>query len=166
MLKFKELLELPKSGLFAFINEIDRKVDVYHTSNFLNAIERHITQIRLVCHPVQGLISDKNKIEIQWLEDVTDPHICKLKQSHWVRYFEGIGYTSYRKRTALEYTVKIRELHGLLRVVLENRNYDSIVVGIFDSKEACDIFVQKYYSDPNFLITYSDNELTKAYLDR
>ena len=165
MLNFKELMNLPKMGLFAFINVYDRKVDVRHTSNFLNAIERHITQIRLGIHDTKGLIEDKDKIEIHWLEEVNDPFLRKLKQSHWIKHFESEGYTNYRERTALEVKVKIREVQGLLHVILVNRNYDSITVGVFDSKQATDIFVQKYYIETPYSLVYAANELTKEFLE-
>lgn len=159
-----ELLPLCKSGLYAFINESKKKVDVYYSSNMLNSIVRHITQISMDCHSVRGLILDKSELDLVFLEELSDPTLLKLKQSHWVKYYEELGYTNYRTRTALEYKVKIRDVGELLHVILESRSKKQITVGIFDSIQDASSFVDKYYSSPNFLIVYSTNQLTQSYI--
>jgi len=159
-------------GIYAIINESDRKVDVRHSTNCIQAIIRHLTQIWDDTHPVRELAMDKEKLFFVLLEDVKDPTQRLLAHTRFTDYFEDRGYTFYRHRPALRYYTRIRpvrisRLRLQVRVYLITGNHDETVVGCFDSMPEAKEFVKEYYSNGSIYFSiYAVNAPTREYYQK
>lgn len=159
----RELYRLSTPGVYLIANFADRKVDVRHAVNCLDAVTKHLTQIWDKTHPCKEIIKDRNKIEFQLLERIQDLQHRMLAQSYWTDQFKDKGYSFYRFRPALKYRVKIYVENYEARVKLVNSNHDSFVVGCFKSMNEAEQFIEQYYASKIPYPVYAINEVSKAY---
>jgi hypothetical protein len=157
------LSELVIPGVFALINNSDRKVDVRHSTNCLDSIARHLTQIAKKTHPCKSLIEDQKKITVAILDVIEDPQLRLLCHTYWSNRYKDESYSFYRFRPALTLRARISVEDYQARVKLQNANHDAFVVGCFDSLTEAESFLSFYYSNKAAYPVYACNKLTREY---
>lgn len=155
MLNIQTLNNSLGSGVFALVNEQDKKVYVAYSSCFLVSIARLLHDIKdnsgsIAIDTLQALKKDIHLLQYVSLEITTlDRHEQMLRQVYWLERYKTLGYSSYRKEyVGVQYKVKV-ELHdnGLLHVYLVSKRYKKLLVGTFSSVTECDQFVEKHYPE-------------------
>lgn len=150
-------------GLYAFINRPDRRIDIRHSSNVLEAVARHTSQIANGSHECRGLILDREKLHCVLLERVMHGPTRLIHHAMWVKHYRSNGYTLYRSRSASRFYLRRDVLGALMFVKLVNSNHDELVVGVFMHANEADAFITKYYPDPPYNPIYASNQLTRDY---
>jgi hypothetical protein len=162
---------LTTPGVWALVNEADKKVIVFHASNILEGITRNIKELKTGTHKNKELLADKDKLSIKILAVVPNSNYRLLEHTKWNKHFAKEGFKLYRKRNALEYSVKLKiqrtfypnKTSYLAYVKLYNRNHEAFIVGIFESVESAKKFIEENYSDDVFTPIYARNRLTREY---
>lgn len=150
-------------GVFALINNLDRKIDIRHSTNCLDSIARHLTQITKNTHPCKALIQDREKITFRILDVIEDPQLRMLCHTYWSNRYKDEAYSFYRYRPALTLRARICVEEYQVRVKLQNANHKAFVVGCFDAITDAENFVSLYYSSKAPYPVYACNRLTKEY---
>jgi hypothetical protein len=167
------LLQYSSNGLFALINDSDKKVDIRYGINLLRSITSLVEQIKSNSVVPLDIKNDINKIRLKILEVNVDPRSLKLRHKFYQDQYKTSGYSLYRNLPANKYEVqvvldKVLELdmwnfYLVLKLVSKS---STVVVGIFESYEELQDFVQTNYKDNNVLeVVYSTNECTSKYRD-
>jgi hypothetical protein len=159
------LLKCSTPGIYALINDVDKKIDIRYSSNVSNSITTILTQIRKgIAHPTE-LEEDLSKLRLIVLElHPSNYQTILLHHAYWINKYKELGYTLYRKHIALQYKLKIYIHHMIIHVSFENRNHDSILLGIFDNMEEANEFCRVYENETVLYPYYAINDLSKKYL--
>lgn len=161
--KLTDSFQYSRGGLFALINASDKKVDIRYSSNLILSIGGIITKLAGDYSLPRELILDKDKLTLIVLELCDDDQSRRLHHAYWCDYYKTMGYELYRQHPALSYNVRILIRDMFVYVSLENRNYDSLLVGIFDNMTDANSFIAHCYKEDIKYPVYAINELTKAY---
>jgi hypothetical protein len=161
-----ELREFVGAGVYALENWIDGKVDVRHSTNCLEAVVRHYTQLQQGTHPCKEMLKDWGRLHFVMLEKIEDLQYRMMAQSYYLNRYQEQGYKFYRFRPALTYRVKIdiEDFYAVVR--LKNSNHDSFVVGVFKNMSDAETFVATYYAKKLPFPVYACNEDTKRFFAR
>ena len=158
------LIEMNKPGVWAFVNDTDRIIYLSYSKNIQSTISRNIKEVMDNSHSCKRLIKDKSKLNLVVLE-----YNCeKAKLNYWLDHYRNDGYSLYRNRNGeVTYRLQVKIVaEYLIHVILRNLHGNSVVVGVFDSMEEANTFIQTHYPDKIYNIVYSDNKLTQHYLKR
>lgn len=155
-MKLETLLSISKSGLYAFINDFDKRIYISHGNSILNALNRNLEALKLKSHSCIDLQNDfnENKLELVILETDVDYHINRfILVERYKQEYLAKGYGLYKQKPAIKFRIDIRletKGEGKYRVVayLKAQKF-TIPVGVFTYKNDCDNFVSKFYPDPN-----------------
>jgi hypothetical protein len=162
------LSHLPEMCIFGLINEHNKIVLIYRTTNIVTALSRIVNEYKY---------SNKNilKFGLIIIETITDKHNLWVRYNYWNNEYSNNGYTvgnkckynmnyKLRKQALKDFRVK---RHGplLFYVKVVSRRYKEVIVGIFDKVEDMDAFVNKHYANGINNIIYSNNNLTRQYLE-
>lgn len=158
------------NGLYCLINERDKKVALWHTSSLLESIAKHLTQLQRGICPIRPLQTEvtKNKflnLELKVLETGVEGGMgLALKHGTWCKSFEDLGYELYNPRKPLTLKPRIICNPGTgiskVEVVLTNKAYKSITVGIFRTILEAKQFLETFYQEGFTKIVYADNDLS------
>lgn len=152
-----------QGGVYALINDSDKKVDIRYCSSLSMAIGAFLSRINAGYDLPSVLIQDKDKLQLVVLEIMDDPTSRLIHHGYWTDKYKSMGYSLYREHPALHYKVRIAIEDYLIYVKLMNRNYDSIIVGVFDNMEEAESFVSTCYSDEIKYPVYATNDLSVTY---
>lgn len=163
--KLDQLLEMTSNGVFALVNEQDRKVDVRLGTNVLRSVARLITDIKSNAVRPVALKQDLQKLKLVILEnEVADLGLCHAK---WRNYYKEQGYTLYRSRPGSSYSLVVlidyvpevhpNKLYFIVKLVGKS---NSIITGVFDNNIELQDFTSKYYSKGVVEVVFASNNLT------
>lgn len=167
-----QLSNLIQSGIYCFKNESDKKIYLGHSSNILNAIQKHLTQIKYGVHHLRDLQSDIDKCQFSIIETIEDTTVRLTRLAYYCDQYRSEGYTLFNKYKGLKYTVRsgIEFINietnlpkHYLSVSLINRNHDKIIVGLFNNDTELNEFIWMYYNEEYPIPVYCNNKLTKLY---
>lgn len=166
-------MKVQNCSIYCLVNEQDKKIDIRYTRDYNIAIQRLLGEINEGSTKFSRVIQkdlQEKRVQYRIIETVS-LDLMKLRHAYWVKYYNELGYISYRNRVNIvEYRVMIllNSETMCLEVVLRNRANVKILVGIFDNVPELEEFVQQYYSEFNRTniicdIVYSFNPLTKLF---
>lgn len=163
------LTQSPRECLYCLINENERKVQVYSTSNFISHISRLVQEMNSLNN--KELKQDLLKVKLVILETEFD------NEEHRKRRFVSVcnkykdsGYTFYRDTNIAQYSLKesYRYKKGQLYYVLEleNPRGDRTLIGVFKRAKEANEFKKLHYSNPEIIteVVKSQNEETQLWL--
>lgn len=164
-----DLLSLPESGVYALVNEIDKKVLIVSSSDLVSSYLRLIKGIQSGSSTLyRNLRVNTQSLIFVLLEKVTDKYNLTVRRDYFEDYYRNNGYSLYAltgKR--VKYTIKTNIIHVDFSpkciVYLRSNRGSKVVVGAFDNVDECNTFVETHYSNGVPNIVYSDNESTKKY---
>lgn len=158
------LNNLSNSGLFALINDFDRKVYVGYSRNILDALKRIVSDLNDNLKTHKNIKEDFTKLRLVVLEKMTDVRLMKILYNNYIEHYRNIGYTSYRNVIPIKLRVRIEiTLDYKILVHLVCNNKTKIVVGVFDKMKEADSFVADFYTDRKIKLVYANNALTRNY---
>lgn len=152
-------------GLFALINESDKKLEIRYSSCIASSIAALLKQIKQgSIRPIDIKIDyDAGKSKFYIIETFNDSRLRYFKKTHHILECEKNGYKVYSARKVSGYKIKIEAIRYLAFVTLYNNNYEKTVLGVFDKIKEARAFLTEYYSDTPDEIIIANNEFTKAY---
>lgn len=166
--KLDNLIKHTGNGVFALINDSDRKVDVRYGTSLFRSIAVLVESFKNNSVQPLVLIKDLQKLELVILEtNISSPRVCHGK---WINHYKNLGYELYRTR-ACNYNVVIlidlvpelspRKYYFVVKLV---DKHSSITVGVFDKHIDLQEFTLKQYAE-NIVndIVYATNSLTDLY---
>lgn len=143
---YRQLLSFPEAGIWAFINETDKRIYLLESKNLMAGISRNIDAIQRSIHDVKLLQKDKYKLDVQVIEEVKDGVRRKVRLAYWMKRYKELGYSLYKEYKPVQYEVKV-VLQDYIHVYLVSRRKKKILIGTFDKMVECDIFIETYYKD-------------------
>jgi len=155
-------------GVFALVNEFKKKIDIRYSFCITKSIVTILTKIRECSLEGDELVQDFNRLNIKFviLEEISkDSRLLRMRQAYWTEYYKNQRYKFYRYRNALEYRITIKIRNYLVYIELQNKNHDSLIIGVFDKMKDAKKFIEDYYPKKKVKsIVYALNALTRQYL--
>jgi hypothetical protein len=160
------LSQAPKECLYALINESDKRIQVYSTSNFIGHISRIAQEIGTLENRI--LKHDLEKIKLCILETEFDTKlhrdnkyralVTKYKAEGW-EFYSDTNIAQYKIKEG--YKTKDKQLYYVLE--LEDRNKRRLVVGVFDKASEARLWKYRNYPREGIIteIVIADNEWTR-----
>lgn len=168
-MNIKNLIDYSKPGIWGFFNEKDKRFFISYSNNILSSVSRNITQIQDKSHSCRKLIRDLPHLNlVLFVDDALDTKSRKIRTMELINAFISKGYTPYINRTLVSYKLRMVITNEYnIHVLLINKRNDKIIVGVFDSINEANSFINSNY--PNNKITkiiYSENSLSKEFFKR
>lgn len=146
----KVMSSCPKECLYAVINECDKRIQVFSTSNFISHISRLAQELGHLNN--KPLLEDLQNIKVVILEtEFRDKkHRYSLYRREIQKYKDG-GWTFYSDRNVALYRLnqgykyKGHKLYYVVELVA--RNGDRTVVGAFTKAKEAKRFISEHYSN-------------------
>lgn len=148
---FNDLQKLSVACIYAIKCDDSRFVYVGYSKNLLNSLGRIMGDIE----SYGSLKFDVAKAHVDILS--TDPAILdsvkltRLKVSLYAQQYKDSGYQFYKPTNLVKYRVDVKIYASNCKawyvIDLINSRNEKILVGVFDKKDACDAFLNKYYPD-------------------
>ena len=171
MFDLGNLDQVPLQGIIALINDSDKKVYLTQGSNIPVLLGKIISEIKQGIHTHQELCDDYKKLKAMVIETQIDITHRYLHMSYWYDYFEASGYKLYTKKNHLSYKVSKGLVNVsknssklVVEVYLVNSRCEKTVVGVFETIQQADEFIETYYTQDNKykLPILANNKLTMA----
>lgn len=132
-----DLLKLPRSVIFAIINDSSKKAYISYTSN----LQRRLGVISSeILDGISSIGNVTEKIEAKILETTNDKVLVK----YFIADYRNKGYTILTEKIPLEYKFKtfLSIDEGNVKVVAVNKRNDKIILGTFKNIETANNFVK------------------------
>lgn len=158
----------PRECLYALINEQDKRIQIYNTTNFISHISRIAQELNALNY--QLLRSDISRVKVVFLETQFDSKLQRdNKHRSLVQKYRNEGWTFYSDtNTALyklkeSYKMRDKKLYYVLE--LENKQGRRILVGVFRKYKDAKHFKQTNYRNEDMVteIVVSDNNETRSW---
>lgn len=162
------LNHLPEMCIFGLVNEDNKVIFIYRTTNIVTALSRIVKEYKY---------RNKNilKLPLVIIETITDKNNLWVRYNYWDKYYSNAGYIVANKcKYNIQYKLR-KQIMGdfrrkydrvpLFYVKLISRRYKEVVVGVFDNNDETEAFINKHYSNGIDNIVYSNNSLTREYCE-
>lgn len=172
-MNFKDFLDIPQSGVYALINETDRKIYITYSNYIFGSLSRIIRELKNDMFVPKELVDNVDDLEFRVLEQCWDLPNQKLRATFYMREFKKAGYTLFKEVKFVEYTVR-KTVGADWRKIYKNLVYVQLVancnakltVAVFPKMEQAEEFIKKYYENGVNRIVYGENQLSRDYLNR
>jgi hypothetical protein len=162
------LFTLPKTAVFAFINDFDKRVYVSYSSTFKTRLMTIIDQISTKRWKYKGMTNELSKLKVVILDRNLPEHDLKLFTKYHRDYYRNLGYRFYnpRERTPLQYsyTIRFSDRRNAICVVALTTRREPTIVGWFETIEEAKAFlalVTDKSINPTRNIVYARNMVTR-----
>ena len=163
-MKLDSLVNLPISGLFAILNDIDKKVYVLYTCNIYVSIGKLLTAIK---DGSSSLSNDVGKLELVVVETLEgDVKTLRAKYDYWLSHYKALGYSNYRNyENIAKYKLRIQYtklddqiVHAVYLVSRKSKKY---LLAAFHTAQEADTWVSESFPSNTYYFKYADNALTQ-----
>jgi hypothetical protein len=164
----KNLTELTCSGIWAFVNNKDKRIFISHSNNILSSVSRNISEIKDKSHSCRKLLRDFPNLDLLVLESHVLPHDRKIKVGKWMDHYRNKGWTLYKDNPPVSYSIKTTISNDYkVHILLVNKRNDKLVVGVFPTMDEATQFLSTNYPDNKVhKVIYSENSFTKEFNSR
>ena len=130
--------------ILALENTKNKRVLLIRSRDALASLARVIKLIKSRNKKYRLLRKDYRKIDIRVLETSSD----RLRYQYWVDQYRSMGSSFYREYKAVQYTPKIiPNEEYLLEVYLVSKGQSVVLVGVFDSLDKAQEFINRSYPE-------------------
>lgn len=147
----KTLLDLPESGIAAFVNDLDKKVYLFYSESLMEALMRNLKDMKLNRHSCKALVKDMNILKFKVIETIPSCKASDLKLSYmnWTEEYKRMGYSMYRNYTPIKLYARAAYSKDLkhIEVRIYNKRYEWFVVGVFDTAKEADEWMTQTYPE-------------------
>lgn len=166
-----QLLTLPKTAVFALVNDFHKRVYVSYSTKFKTRLMTIIEQIGNKRWKHRGMINELKHIRLVILEKNLPDHELKIFTKYHRDNYRNQEYRFYNKeKIPLQYSFAIRLTpEGRITVVAFNSRKEPTILGLFDSVEESQEFlltIKDRNLNPSQNLVYARNSLTKKYIKR
>lgn len=161
----QKLKSLPEMCIFGLIDEVNKAIYLYRTSNIVTALNRILKEYKYS----NNVLS----LPLIIIEDIKDKDNLWVRFNYHITNYSNLGYTVMNKpRNRIKYKLRIQILadfrmksnvRPLFYVKVVSRRYKEIVVGIFDHISYMQEFIDAHYPNTIDSLVYSSNSLTQEY---
>jgi hypothetical protein len=165
---YKHLKNIPPQGVWAFVNNRNKKMYISYNVDVLGAVAHHIKMMHRKEHPISDLNKHKNILKFVMIDsNPLDDESSRLHLAYWSAKYEKMGYRMYRERSRLKYSVGY-DIHDRKVVVfLKNARNEKTIVGVFPQLFQASQFIENCYTGKDILFpVYAFNRNTKEYVER
>ncbi len=171
-IEIKNHFRFPRQVIYIVYSENSKKYWLNYATNLYLSLN---SLVDLMETPkLSAMVSDLDDLKLSVVEKNVPNATAKIKLIYKYRKkMEAMGYSLYCPIKHCQYqlkeTIEIDKTNGRPFVVLylkdRHKNYEPILLGVFDSKEECSNFRNRHYRN-NIIkeIVVSDNELTAIHL--
>jgi hypothetical protein len=164
-----QLLTLPKTAVFALINDFNKRVYVAYSTKFKTRLMTIIELIATKRWKHRGMINELKHIRLVILEKNIPEHELKLFTKYHRDNYRNQGYRFYNKeKIPLQYSFAIRlTTGGRIAVVAFNSRKEPTILGLFYLLEEANKFLVDLKDrnlNPSQNLVYARNILTKDYI--
>lgn len=152
--------KLPQSGIYAFVNEVDKKVYLVHSNGIQVNLVRNLMDIANGLHNCKALEYDyrNNKCNIVYLESCSSV-LLKHRFNVWYNSYKNTGYSHYRSYKGTCYKVRMdveRSLHLTNNIVVKlvTSHYESIEVARFNTMAKAKEFLSRNTVEKLLLLVF------------
>lgn len=162
---FHNMYNLPKSGIFVFVNEKKRCVYISYSKNLVLTLSRNIYEMQNKVHLYRPLNYNIKKWKFSIIETIVDDSLldihCKL--NFYINEYRNNGYeVKHHNVMILKFKVDIGEDYKVY-CKLKARNGTEYVVGVFDNLQDSEEFQSLYRNMKVITPVYSNNDLTREF---
>lgn len=170
-INLETLLNLNCNGLYALVNDIDRKADIRYSCNLLRAIAALVESIKGNSVVPLELAKDASKLKLVILEK----NVANLGLSHakYMDQYRKQGYSLYRTKPGAKFKVQVdidyvKEIHYTQYYFVVRLIYGAKtkIVGVFDNIEELQDFMRQHYSAGAIDEVFANNNLTAMFLEK
>lgn len=150
----KGLFEAPQRGIFAIINEFDKRIYVSYTKDLQARLGTISSEILNGLWKFPLMTEDRNKLTLKVLESSEE----KVFVKYYIDHYRNLGYTVYNENERVPLELHFGLVFGVdersVNVVAINKRNDKIVLGKFRNIETATRFLeyaQKYNASKNLV---------------
>lgn len=163
------LFTLPKTAVFGFINDFDKRVYVSYSSTFKIRLMTIIDQITTRRWKYKGMINELSKLRLVIFDSNLPDHELKLFTKYHRDYYRNLGYRFYnsKEKVPLQYsfTIRFTDKRNAICVVALTTRREPTILGWFetleDAKEFLDMINDKSIN-PTRNLVYARNKVTRT----
>lgn len=165
-----QLLTLPKTAVFALINDFDKRVYVSYSTTFKTRLMGIIEQISTKRWKYRGMLNELKHIRLVILDKNLPEHELKIFTKYHRDMYRNNGYRFYNKeKVPLQYSFSIRftDRKNAICVVAFNSRKEPTILGYFETIELAQEFlvmVKDRNLNPSQNLVYARNGMTKRML--
>jgi hypothetical protein len=162
-----DLLTLPKTAVFAFINDFDKRVYVGYSSTFKTRLMAIIDQIATKRWKYRGMTNELKKLRLVILDKNIPEHDLKIFTKYHRDSYRNNDYRFYNKeRLPLQYsfTIRFTDKRNAICVVALTTRRDPTILGWFETIEEANDFlvmVKDRNLNPSQNVVYARNQTTR-----
>lgn len=163
------LFTLPKTAVFAFINDFDKRVYVSYSSTFKMRLMTIIDQIATRRWKYKGMINELSKLRLVILDRNQPEHELKLFTKYHRDYYRNQGYRFYnsKEKVPLQYsfTIRFSDRRNAICVVALTTRREPTIIGWFETLEEAKLFLELVNDrtlNPTRNIVYARNRVTRT----
>lgn len=160
------MYNLPKSGIFVFVNEKSKSVYISYSKNLILTLARNVKEIQDRVHIYKPLNSNLEDWEFSIIETIhyedslLDIH-CKV--NFYVNEYRNNGYdVKHHNIMVLQFRVEIGSDYRIY-CKLKARNGNEYIVGVFRNRLECSYLDDIYRNMKTIIPVYACNELSREY---
>ena len=165
----QEIISLPKAGIWALINEKDRRIFLSFSNSMAGSLTRNLGALKDGSHRCKMMVQDTSKLSFKMIEEFSKSNVeNRLRLSYWMDHFRGQGFEVYNGHVSIKMRVQkdlIINPNGV-EVKLVNQRYKKIVVGFFKNIDEADRFIETNYRNGVYSVVFDDSPMTKRFLER
>jgi hypothetical protein len=161
------LMTLPKTAVFAFINDFDKRVYVSYSSTFKTRLMTILDQMATKRWKYRGMINELKKLRLVILEKNLPEHDLKVFTKYHRDNYRNSQYRFYNKeKLPLQYsfTIRFTDKRNSICVVALTTRRDPTVLGWFETIDEANTFlalVQDRNLNPSQNLVYARNTVTR-----
>jgi hypothetical protein len=162
----QEIILLSKPGIWALVNEVDRKVFLSFSGSMADSLTRNMMALKDGSHRYKPMVEDVSKLTLKVLEEFSGSNVeNRLRLNYWIDHFKQQKYRLYNKDVSIKLCIRkdlVAKPVGVL-VSLINRRYKRIPLGIFKNMTEADRFIETHYSNGIYNIIKASNQMSLDY---
>lgn len=167
-----QLLTIPKTAVFAFINVRTRRVYVSYSSTFKVRLMQIVHQLDTKRWKYRGMLNELKDIKLVILDANLPEHDLKVFTKYHRDSYRNKGYRLYDKeKTPIQYTFSIRftDRRNSIVVVATTSRRQSTILGYFSTIDEAKDFLNLISDrsiNPSRNLVYARNNATRSTIIR
>lgn len=164
----KLLYRLPKSCIYALVNKKKKYVYISYSKNFITSLSRNIKEMKDGNHVYEPLNKYKSW-ELHIIETLNYEHTlldisCFINSI--IETYKELGYNVSTHRNVMKVRFKVcvgQDFKVYCKLI--TKGYNEYIVGVFNNMEEAKDLIEQYRNMKVIRPLYSNNDLTKKYLN-
>lgn len=167
---FKAMFELPRMGIFVLRNDKKKRVYISYSKQLLTSLCRNIREMQDKVHVYKPLNYNFKDWKFSIIETLTfNDTILDIscKVGSLVQVYKQLGYDvrTHKNIAQLRFRVDVGQDYKIYCKLI-TKNYNEYVMGVFETMQDAEEFIQQYRNMSIISPLYASNTLTREYFER